>query len=197
MRQDPSRISYCKSKFLAHHRVNVLRLRAQKKAVTPVIATIILIAGTLVLALVVGAYTFGLFGSNVKTVTLSSATLYGGQEPVGIGVPTSSASYIVVSLNNPGSTSAVSAITLTGSGIVAVATWEFSNGTACNFAIASSSNPVGVGTGEWGNGLPGGQVTSYYFYPYGTTQQITTGQTFDYVINFANGQSVSGSLIAQ
>jgi hypothetical protein len=26
---------------------------------------------------------------------------------------------------------------------------------------------------------------------------ITTGQTFNYVINFQNGQSVSGSLIAQ
>ncbi|MGA2877125.1 MAG: archaellin/type IV pilin N-terminal domain-containing protein [Nitrososphaerales archaeon] len=57
-----------------------LRMKYGKKGVTPVIATIILIAGTLVLALVVGAYTFGLFGSNVKTVTLSSATLYGGTE---------------------------------------------------------------------------------------------------------------------
>ena len=55
-----------------------LRMKSSKRGVTPVIATIILIAGTLVLALVVGAYTFGLFGSNVKTVTLSSATLYGG-----------------------------------------------------------------------------------------------------------------------
>ena len=53
-------------------------MKGSKRGVTPVIATIILIAGTLVLALVVGAYTFGLFGSNVKTVTLSSATLYGG-----------------------------------------------------------------------------------------------------------------------
>ncbi|MGH2638668.1 MAG: archaellin/type IV pilin N-terminal domain-containing protein, partial [Rhabdochlamydiaceae bacterium] len=45
-------------------------MKSSKRGVTPVIATIILIAGTLVLALVVGAYTFGLFGSNVKTVTL-------------------------------------------------------------------------------------------------------------------------------
>ena len=60
-----------------------LRMKNSKKGVTPVIATIILIAGTLVLALVVGAYTFGLFGSNVKTVTLSSATLYGGVSATG------------------------------------------------------------------------------------------------------------------
>jgi flagellin-like protein len=175
-----------------------IRMKSSKKGVTPVIATIILIAGTLVLALVVGAYTFGLFGSNVKTVTLSSATLYGGQEPVAAASPTSTVSYVVVSLNNPGSTSSVSSITLTGSGLqAAVTTWYYSNGTATNFALTTSANPVGVGTGEWGNGLPGGQVTSYSFYPYGLAQQITTGQTFNYVINFANGQSVSGSLIAQ
>ena len=44
----------------------------------------------------------------------------------------------------------------------------------------------------------GGQVTSYTFYPLRSTSgPITTGQVFNYVINFANGQSVSGSLIAQ
>ena len=63
-----------------------LRMKGSKRGVTPVIATIILIAGTFS-RLVVWAYTFGLFGSNVKTVTLSSATLYGGTEVVAIGVP--------------------------------------------------------------------------------------------------------------
>ena len=52
------------------------RLKDRKRAIHPVIATIVLIAVTLVLALVVGAYTFGLFGSNVKAITLTSATLY-------------------------------------------------------------------------------------------------------------------------
>ncbi|HYB02915.1 MAG TPA: archaellin/type IV pilin N-terminal domain-containing protein, partial [Nitrososphaerales archaeon] len=65
-------------------------MKSSKKGVTPVIATIILIAGTLVLALVVGAYTFGLFGSNVKTVTLSSATLYGGVSATASSAATSS-----------------------------------------------------------------------------------------------------------
>jgi hypothetical protein len=169
-------------------------------AVTPVIATIILIAATLVLALVVGAYTFGLFGSNVKTITLTSATLYGGQEAATVGPvggPPTSTSYLVVAFNNPGSLTAISSITMTGSGIAAAYSWEFSNGTAVNFTVTSSGNPVGVGAGMWGNGLPGGQVTSFSFFPYGTAQPITTGQVYNYVINFANGQSVSGSLIAQ
>jgi flagellin-like protein len=168
-----------------------------KKAVTPVIATIILIAGTLVLALVVGAYTFGLFGSNVKTVTLSSATLYGGTEPATVGVPAQGASYLVFALNNPGSTSSISGLTLTGSGITSVSTWGLTNGTAASFTIATSANPVGVGAGLWANGLTGGTVTSYTFYPFGTAQSITTGQVYNYVVSFSNGQSVSGSLIAQ
>ena len=169
-----------------------LRMSNSKRGVTPVIATIILIAGTLVLALVVGAYTFGLFGSNVKTVTLSSATLYGGTEALAVGVPAQSASYLVFALNNPGSTSSVTGVTMTGSGISSVSTWGLLNGTSVNFALATSGN-----TAKWANGLVGGQVTSYTFYPYGLAQSITTGQVYNYVISFANGQSVSGSLIAQ
>ena len=85
-----------------------LRMSNRKRGVTPVIATIILIAGTLVLALVVGAYTFGLFGSNVKTVTLSSATLYGGVSATAAVAATSS---LVFALNNPGSATYITGLT--------------------------------------------------------------------------------------
>ena len=94
-----------------------IRMKSSKKGVTPVIATIILIAGTLVLALVVGAYTFGLFGSNVKTVTLSSATLYGG---VTAYTATAATSSLTMSLNNPGSATTITGITLTGAGISSI-----------------------------------------------------------------------------
>ena len=169
------------------HNNHHLQSKRRKLAVTPVIATIILIAGTLVLALVVGAYTFGLFGSNVKTVTLSSATLYGGTELLASGTPTGT-SYIVFSLNNPGSSSSITGETLTGSGISSITTWEDSGGTTVNFGA------TGLGVD---NALTGGQVTSYTYYPYGFAQSIVTGQVYNYVITFANGQSVSGSLIAQ
>jgi flagellin-like protein len=162
-----------------------LRMKNGKKGVTPVIATIILIAGTLVLALVVGAYTFGLFGSNVKTVTLSSATLYGGTEAALI--TGASTAYITFSLNNPGTGSTVTGLTLTGSGITAVTNWYVSGG------ASFSQSPAQIGS----NSLPGGQVTSYTYFPFGVSQPITTGQTYNYVVTFANGQSVSGSLIAQ
>jgi flagellin-like protein len=172
------------------------RMRGSKKAVTPVIATIILIAGTLVLALVVGAYTFGLFGSNVKTVTLSSATLYGGNASPTVAQGAATGSYITFSLNNPGSASTVSSMTLTGSGIQAVTVWDNSTfaGT-CSGACASVFS--GTSGGVANNLLAGGKVSSYTWYLGGQNQAVTTGQTFNYVINFANGQSVSGSLIAQ
>src|SRR5579875_2611303 len=99
-----------------------LRLRNSKKGITPVIATIILIAGTLVLALVVGAYTFGLFGSNVKTVTLASATLYGGVSATGNSAATSS---LTVALNNPGSQTYITSVTLTGAGLnTPIVVWD-------------------------------------------------------------------------
>jgi len=169
---------------------SILRMKGSKKGVTPVIATIILIAGTLVLALVVGAYTFGLFGSNVKTVTLSSATLYGGVSATAAQAATSS---ITISLNNPGSATVISGITLTGAGIATISGWDTAAGQSAapslQFTPYTVNNP---------NAMAPGAVTSFTFYPWNAaSQSILTGQTFNYVLNFANGQSVSGSLIAQ
>ena len=165
-----------------------------KKAVTPVIATIILIAGTLVLALVVGAYTFGLFGSNVKTVTLASATLYGG---VSSATATNATTSLTLALNNPGSATYISSLTLTGTAISSISGWcPNSDKVAAGGCTLVAWTAVGPN-----NQMLPGQVTSFTFFPSSvgvqTTQSITTGQTFNYVINFANGQSVSGALIAQ
>ena len=180
-----------------------LRMKNSKKGVTPVIATIILIAGTLVLALVVGAYTFGLFGSNVKTVTFSSATLYGGVAASTTVVSTSS---LTMSLNNPGSQSYITSMTNTGAGLTTpIAAWDNTSairvaGNTINFGSASMAIG-GCPAPVWNNNvLCPGQVTSFTVYPEqgaGAGIAITTGQTFNYVINFQNGQSVSGSLIAQ
>ena len=172
-----------------------VRMTNRKKGVTPVIATIILIAGTLVLALVVGAYTFGLFGSNVKTVTLSSATLYGGLSATGAtGTPASQAatSSLVFALNNPGSATYITSLTLTGAGIASINNWD-------NTTLATvATNTIVFATSAPNNAMNAGQVSSYTYYPSAPTPEgITTGQVFNYVINFANGQSVSGSLIAQ
>ena len=178
--------------------MNKLNFRGNKKGVTPVIATIILIAGTLVLALVVGAYTFGLFGSNVKTVTLPSATLYGGYADPSAG---QTPSYVTFSLNNPGSGSAITGVTITGSAIISVVAFNNASSTgSCSGTCSSVFSGVSSASGSQTANilLTGGQVSSYTWYLAGSFDQpVTTGQTFNYVVNFANGQSVSGSLIAQ
>jgi FlaG/FlaF family flagellin (archaellin) len=162
----------------------------KNSAVQPVIATIILIAGTLVLALAVGAYTFGLFGSNVKTVTLVSTTLYGGVTSSGAVITTGS---LTISLNNPGSSTTVSSLTLTGSGLDGtISQWDFQPNSGTNSVNFGSSYIAG---GR--NAISPGSVSSFTYYPItGSSQLILTGQTFNYIINFANGQSVSGSSVA-
>jgi flagellin-like protein len=167
----------------------------EKKGVTPVIATILLIAGTIVLALVVGAYTFGLFGSNVKTIQLNSATLFGGPLPASASCSTTGAAYISLALNNPGAATNISSITLTGSSLPSAvvpvganAIWT-TRGGAC-LPIVAATQP----------GVSAGAVTTLnVFFQSGsaTVGTLTTGQTFNYVISFVNGQSVSGSLLAQ
>ena len=135
-----------------------LRLKNNKKAITPVIATIILIAVTLVLALVVGAYTFGLFGSNVKTITVTSATLYGG-----------SPGSLVFTTSDPGSNTGISTVTVSGP------------------TTATVTQLTGTAT------IVTNGVTSFTV----SMSGVSTGSVYNYVISFVNGQSVSGSLVAQ
>jgi hypothetical protein len=116
--------------------------------------------------------------------SLASATLYGGTENPAIGQPVSGA-YFAFAISSQGDlNTTITGLTLTGSSILStIANWETSSGVSYT---ASGNNAVAAN-----------QVTSFTFHPYGTAQTITTGQTFNYVIQFSNGQSVSGSLIAQ
>ncbi len=50
---------------------NIQHRKNQRKGITPVLATIILIAITLIAAISVGGYVFGLFGSFTNTATVS------------------------------------------------------------------------------------------------------------------------------
>src|SRR5579864_6686437 len=147
--------------------IRTLRMKHSKKAVTPVIATIILIAATIVLALVVGAYTFGLFGSNVKTVTLTSATLYGGNPSNSTATYTATSS-LVLSLNNPGSASYITSLTLTGTGLAnPIQYW------CSDTAVESSGNLISFASSGAYNAMSGGKVSSYTFYP--TSGTTTAG----------------------
>lgn len=68
-----------------------------------------------------------------------------------------------------------------------------------NSQPTSASNLVDFGSGHPGNNVVASdRVSSFTFYPVDSSlQRISNGQVFQYIINFYNGQSVSGSLIAQ
>ena len=119
-------------------------------------------------------------------ITLSSATLYGGVTSDNTTLAATSS--LTFSLNNPGSATTITSVTLTGAGLTTpITTW--------NIAAAVHSSSYLVNNA---NSMTAGAVTAFTFYPVQSPSvPITTGQTFNYVMNFQNGQSVSGSLIAQ
>ncbi len=179
-------------------------MRSNRSAIGATLAVIITLA---IVAIVLSAFylgqitakattqisqtsSFGLCCSNVLTVSLTSAMLYGGMS--GNGTQTASASFSFL-LNNPGSSTTINSITLTGSAINSITRWSTSANTAnsVNFTAQYETNGA--------NAMPAGQVSSFAYYPISpnSAQMIGTGRVFDYVINLATGQSVSGSLIAQ
>ena len=142
------------------------RLKDRKRAIHPVIATIVLIAVTLVLALVVGAYTFGLFGSNVKAITLTSATLY-------------TRGSFEFGLNNPGAGTTISSIVMT-------------SGNGQQVTLTNSAVTVG---GTVTSQISGGAASSVAV-PIPGTYSLTSCHNYSYVISFQYGMSICGSVIA-
>jgi flagellin-like protein len=139
--------------------MNLAKLRKnQRKAISPVIATIILIAVALIMALLVGVFAFGLFSSQTKNVTLQSGTMYA-----------STGTFAGV-LKNPGSSA-----TTTTAGTI--------SGPGCAAGTIAAGQAVAAGTTSPLAGTCGAAITA--------------GDTYDYVINLANGQSISGSVVAQ
>jgi FlaG/FlaF family flagellin (archaellin) len=158
-----------------------------KRAVTPAIATMILITATLVLSLVVGAYTFGFLGQSAADVTLSSAALFGGL--TSDNLTTVGTAYFQFFLKNPGHSSNLTSITLSGGALTApIYSWSTTpNGQPHNSLTVGGNNLLSAGS-----------TTQYTLFPIQNPPVgITIGQTYEYVISLSNGQSISGSLIAQ
>jgi hypothetical protein len=182
-------------------------IRRKTKGVTPVIATILLISGTVVLSLVVGAYTFGLFGSNVKTIVIMSATFYGGPLPYFRYCNVNQAPYMVLSISNPGATTNITSLTVTSSSLTVIVSSDYED------PKSGGCNSIGFPAPNDGPIIAAGSVSQIIVYFNGPlctlvnqlnicllapqTGSIATGQTFNYVVNFQSGQSISGSIIAQ
>ena len=74
-------------------------------------------------------------------------------------------------------------MTLSSAGSTVAANWETSGG------LSFTASGLNV--------LAADKSTVISIYPYGKSESISSGQTYSYVIEFSNGQSISGALIAQ
>lgn len=110
-------------------------------------------------------------------ITLTSANLQSGTASNSTMRGTAN---IIFSLSNNGSSTVITSMELTGSGLAPTTVYQCSSSTSCsaiNNAVVNAQSVTSV---------------SFYF-----SSAINNSQTYNYVIDFANGQSVSGSLIAQ
>ena len=161
--------------------------RGRLRGITPAIATMILISGTIVLALVVGAFTYGFLGANVDRVTLSFARLSSGV--TSDNSTTTSTASLSLSLKNPGRSLNITSITLSGNGLSSsITVWS----------ITPDSQPGNNFLAQGHDVISGGNVSSFVLYPVQSPPAtITIGETYGYYIVFVDGQSISGELIAQ
>ncbi len=145
---------------------------------------------TIVITTTITPTDFGLYGHNVETVTLVSATLYGGVVATKASGATAN---FIFSVNNPFSSATyITSLTMTGTGLSSsIVNWDNT------IAPSSPNNRIVFAAHLNNNKLSANATTSFVYYPESNSSiAIQNGQTFDYVINFAIGQSVSGSLIA-
>jgi len=143
-----------------------------KKGVSPVVATIVLVAVALVAAVSVGGFVTGLFGGFTATQTISSATYVAGSSPV-----------LSFSTGNSGSATNITQVIISGVGITGVYTWtpdaawqvanQVGNG-ASSFTLQSSTSPT--------------------FAPGSGTNQ---GNAYSITVNLANGKSLNQDTIAK
>ena len=92
---------------------------------------------------------------------------------------------LTVAFNNPGSATTISSVTIAGNGSsTSMTVYQCPSAVSCNLV---SSPTIAA------NSITGFNTTATAFY---FSTNITSGATYNYIFNFANGQSVSGSLKA-
>ncbi len=122
------------------------------------------------------------------TITLESGDLFAGVMSNSIGSANASGSpYVSMVLNNPGQKTSV-----TSFGITVTAFEEYATAVYCTSGNYGTCNILSVNSPV----VATGSSTSITFYFYGSGN-VTSGQTYNFTINFANGQWFSGSLTAQ
>jgi len=146
----------------------------KRKAISPVLATVILIAITLIAAIAVAGFVFGLFGSFTSSarVQVSTSSIVHGAAGIGVAPPAST----ILLLNTGTSNTNANSLSLTY------------GGQTCAPAITGS--PVAIAAGQ----APGVSITITV----GTcTVASTAGEAYSGLISLSNGGQVpfSGTFV--
>lgn len=151
----------------------------RRKAISPIVATVLIIAATLIAFAAVLGYIFGIFGSSANTANISaSSPSISHSFTAETSYPTTAATYGTIVLSNTGT-----ANTTVSSGTISFGSHTFallvgSSGTAS----CTSATPCTVGSGK--------SFTLYVYINAGTTT-ATSGEAFNGVIDLANGEQAS------
>ncbi|ABW02736.1 archaellin/type IV pilin N-terminal domain-containing protein [Caldivirga maquilingensis] len=160
-----------------------------RRGISNVIATIILIAVAIALAVAVAIWAFGLFRSNAHAGTLSSIS-----QDLYIDSSTGTA-YLVLYVSNPGGTTQnIASVTL--------------NGNTCTYQGASASAPSAAGLTSGGLsstitgvtptnnmvGITGGTIA---YLVYTCSGSYTPGVSYDGTIYLASGSNIPFTVTAQ
>jgi len=126
----------------------------------------------------------------VSNITIAEASLYGGVSATSTSQGTAS---LLLAFNNPNSSTYITSILLVSQDGTTVNAWDNSTSasSASNQVVFSSSHP-----GD--NAVPGSQISFFTFYPESPSAiQLAHGQGFQYVVYFASGFFIAGSLVSQ
>jgi flagellin-like protein len=155
----------------------------KEKAISPVISVIILIVVALVIALTTGIFTFGVFTSQTKSLSVQSAIL-----------ETTDAAFIVAVTNPSATDVAVNSVNLLGPGIIS------GSGVVC-----SSPGTARDGTTTLLVCSTSGSVTHCHGHsPHCHNKKWTTPiaqlnprNDFEFTVDLGNGQAISDVVISQ
>jgi flagellin-like protein len=152
----------------------------QRKAISPIVATVLIIAATLIAAAAILGYVFGIFGSASNTANVTAASpsvshLINSES----AYPATAATYGTLTLTNSGTAAtSVSSGTITFGGT----TYQLLVGSSATAACTSATCTV----------PSGGTFTLYFYYNGGSTPPtISPGQAFNGVINLANAEQAT------
>ena len=160
---------------------------AQRRGISNVVATIILIAVAIALAVAVAIWVFGIFKGSAHATTLNaiSEDLY----------VTNGGNYLVLYVSNPGGTTQnIVSVTLSGA--------------SCNFQGASTSSPVssgsvtyttitGVTTESNNEVVIAGGMIAYLVYTCGSPGSFTPGVQYTGTIYLSTGTNIPFTVTAQ